>query len=221
MPMADRSAVFDFFEQRRPTLFFLGAAMFIVSAALNGIQIVAGTERLSLMVGEAFIAGGWMAGLLGLLGLYPGLTDRSRWLSRAGAVFAVIGLLAFAVLAVASLYAFVAGYEPGNFPIPIVYVIPGVFVGSLLAFVSFSGAALWSDDLPQILSLVLLVPSAIFVTNLFILPAIFGSGPTPPAVGIVVVAGLALTMLAIGYLLRAEPEPTDHSEPAPAEVSHE
>lgn len=219
--MAVRNGMLESLEQRRPTLFFLGAAMFVVSAALNGIQIVAGTESLNLTVAEAFIAGGWLAGLLGLLGLYPELADRSRWLSRAGAVFAVIGVTAFAVLAVVSLYAFVAGYGLGNSPIPVVYFIPGVFVGSLLAFVSFSGAALRSDDLPQTLGLLLLVPSAIFVTNLFILPAIFGSGPTPPEVGLVVVAGLALAMFAIGHLLRTEPEPTDHAESAIAEGQYD
>lgn len=221
--MAVRSGILESLEQRRSTLFFLGAAMFVVAATLNGVQVVAGSERLSLMVGEAFIAGGWIAGLLGLLGLYPGFADGSRWLSRAGVVFAVIGLLAFALLTVASLYAFVAGNEPGNFPIPIVYFIPGVFVGSLLAFVSFSGATFRSDDHPRALSIFLLVPSAIFVTNLFILPAIFGTGQRPPEVLLVIVAGLALAMFVIGYMLRTEPEhePTDRTEPAPAEVQYD
>jgi hypothetical protein len=219
--MAVRNGILESLERRRPTLFFLGGAMFVVSAALNGMQIVAGTERLSLTVGEAFIAGGWIAGLLGLLGLYPGLADRSRWLSRAGAVFAVIGVLAFVVLAVVSLYGFVAGSEPGTFPIPIVYFIPGVFVGSLLAFVSFSGATLQSDDHPRALSIFLLVPSAIFVTNLFILPAIFGTGRRPPEVLLVIVGGLALAMLVIGYLLRTGPKGPDRPEPAPAEVQHD
>jgi hypothetical protein len=167
-----------------------------------------------LTVGEAFIAGGWIAGLLGLLGLYPGLADRSRWLSSAGVVFAVIGVLAFTVLAVVSFYAFVAGYGLGNFPVPVVYFIPGVFVGSLLAFVSFGVARLRSDAHSRTVGALLLVPSAIFLTNLFVLPAIFGSGPAPPEVGFIVVSGLALTMLAIGYTLRTEDVPTDRSEPA-------
>lgn len=213
--MAMRDGTMESFERRSPTLFFLGAMMFVVAGAVNGLQIVAGMERLSLTVAEAFIAAGWIAGLLGLLGMYPGLAGRSRWLSRAGAVFAAIGVAAFSVLAVASLYAFVAGYGPENFPIPIVYFIPGVFAGSLLAFVSFSGATFRSDDPPQTLGVLLLVPSAIFVTNLFILPAIFGSGPTPPEVGLAIVTGLALAMLAIGYVLRTESETTDSAEPAP------
>jgi hypothetical protein len=201
-----------------PTLFFLGAAMFVVAAALTVVQLVAGVDRLRLLVGEAFIAGGWIAGLLGLLGLYHTLAHRSRWLSRAGAVAAAIGVVAFVVLAVASLFGFAAGYQAGTLSMPVIYVIPGVFVGSLLAFVSFSGAIFRSDDYPRKLGIVLLVPSAIFLTNLFILPAIFGTGPVPPEVGFVVVSGLALTMLTIGYLLGTEPMPAGRAERVPAEA---
>jgi hypothetical protein len=216
--MASSDGTLEALERRTSALFLVGAAMFVVSAVLNGVQIVASAERL-VMIGEAFIASGWIAGLLGLLGLYPGLADRNRWLSRGGAVFAVIGILAFVVLAVVSLYGYAAGYDLGNFPIPVVFFIPGVFVGSLLAFVSFSGACLRSDAHSRRVGLLLLVPSAIFVTNLFVLPMIFGTGSTPPAIGIVVVSGLALAMFAIGYSLRAEANsPASAEQPADTAV---
>jgi hypothetical protein len=203
-------------ERRSTTAFLVGAVMFIVSAALSVVAIVTGAERLSLMVGEAFIAAGWIGGLTGLLGLYPVLADRSRWLARAGGVFAVIGVVAFTVLAVVSLVGFFTGGGPGDFPIPLVFIIPGVFIGSFLAFVSFSGASLRSGVHSRTVGVLLLVPTAIFVTNLFILPAIVGSGPAPPAVGLVVVSALALAMLAIGYTLRTEGIRTDRSEVEPS-----
>jgi hypothetical protein len=132
------------------------------------------------------------------------LSGRSRWLPRAGAVFALVGVAVFTVLAVESLYGVAAGYRLGSFPIPVVFFILGVFVGSLLAFVSFSGARLRSTAHSRTVGVLLLVPSVIFITNLFILPAIFGPGPTPAEIGLAVVSGLALAMLAIGYALRAE-----------------
>jgi hypothetical protein len=48
---------------------------------------------------------------------------------------------------------------------------------------------------------------------------IFGTGPSPPAIGIVVVSGLALAMFAIGYSLRAEANsPASAEQPADTAV---
>jgi hypothetical protein len=67
-------------EQRSSTLFFLGGVMFMVAAGLSLVDIVVGVERLGLLVGEVFIAAGWMGGLLGLLGLYPVVSKQDhRW----------------------------------------------------------------------------------------------------------------------------------------------
>lgn len=120
--------------------------------------------------------------------------------------------MTFAVLAVTSLFAFVTGGGPGDLPIPIPFILPGVVIGSLLAFVSFSVVSLRSGTYSRIIGILLLIPSLIFSTNLFILPAILGPGPTPPEVGVVVVSGLAVAMLALGYVFRTAPEPTDHVE---------
>jgi hypothetical protein len=183
--------------------------MFVCAAALNVNTMVTGAERLSLMVGEAFIAAGWLGGLLGLLGLYSVLADQSRWSTRAGAVFAVSGAVAFVVLAAGSLVAYFNGGGVGDLPIPFVYLFPGVIAGSLLAFISFSVASLRSDLHSRTFGILLLVPALIFFTNFFILPFVVGdgTGPAPPEVIGTVTGGLALVMLAIGYVLRTEDAP--------------
>lgn len=195
------------------SLFLLGGLMFAVSAALTLVAIVTGSVQSSMVLGEAFIAAGWIAPLIGLLGLYPAVANRNPWLSRAGVLFLLVGLVAFIYLAVASLLAFVQGLEITEIPIPLVVLLPGIVAGSLLAFVSFSVASLRSEALSRSVGLLLLVPSAIFVTNFLVLPAILGSGPNPPEIGFVITGLLTLAMLAIGYSLRAEDAPATRAEP--------
>lgn len=201
-------------EARSPALFLLGGLMFGVSAALTVVALVTGAVQQSMVLGEAFIAAGWIAPLLGLVGLYPVLGDRQPWLARAGVLFAVVGLVAFVALAVASVVAFVQGLELTEIPIPVVVLLPGIIAGSLLAFVSFSLASLRSDAYASAVGLLLLVPSSIFIVNFLILPLVLGSGPNPPEVGFVITGLLTVAMLAIGYTLRTADHPGTRSDPA-------
>lgn len=187
--------------------------MFAVSAVLTLVAMVTGAVQSNMVLGEAFIAAGWIAPLLGLLGLYPVLADRTPRLVQAGVLFAVIGLVAFLFLAVASVIAFVQGLEITEIPIPVVVLLPGIIAGSLLTFVAFSIASLKSEAHPRIAGVLMLVPSAIFVTNFLILPAIRGPGPNPPEVGFVITSLLTLSMLAIGYVLRGVDAPINRAEP--------
>lgn len=200
-------------EQWSERAFFAGGVMFVAAAALNVVAMLAGAERLSLMVGEAFIAAGWFGGLIGLLGLYSGLANKNRWLARAGAVFATIGAVTFAVLAVASLLAYFQGGGVGDLPVPFIFLFPGLIVGSLLTFITFSVASLRSNVYSRTVGILLLVPPGIFFTNFFILPIILGTGPNPPEIIFVVTSVLALAMLIIGYVLRTEDAPVVSSEP--------
>lgn len=194
-------------------LFLLGGAMFGISAGLTLVGMLTGAVEAYMILGEAFIAAGWIAPLLGLLGLARALADRSKRLVQAGSVFAVIGLVAFVFLAVASVVAFVQGLAITEIPIPVVVLLPGIIAGSLLAFVSFAVASRRSDVVPRPAGLLMLVPSAIFVTNFLILPAILGAGPNPPEVGAVITGLLTLAMLSIGYVLQAMTPPADRARP--------
>lgn len=209
----DDMSIWTVFEQWSERAFFIGAAMFVGAAALNVVAMVTGAERLSLMVGEAFIAAGWFGGLIGLLGLYAVLADQSHRMARAGAVFAVIGAVAFGVLALASLIAYVNGGGVGDLAVPFIYLFPGITTGSLLAFSSFSVASLRGDSHSRVVGILLLVPSLIFVTNFFVIPLIVGTGPNPPEIIFAVTTALALVMFAIGYLLRTGDVPTGGVEP--------
>ena len=209
---ANASQGLESLEQSSQSLFLLGGLMFVVAAALTVVAMITGDVQSNMVLGEAFIALGWIGPLLGLLGLYPVLRDRNPWLVRAGLVFAVIGLIAFIYLTAASVFAFLQGMEITDIPIPIAVLLPGIIAGSLLAFVCFSVATLRSDAHSRTLGILMLVPSGIFVTNFVVIPVIRGPGPNPPEIGLVITGLLAVAMLAIGYVLRTEQTSTERSE---------
>ena len=197
------------------TPFYVAGAMFAVAATFSAASVVADAERLALLVGEAFIATGWIAGLVGLLGLYAGLADRSRWLTRAGATFSVIGIVAFVVLAAASLVAFFTGatVERGVSVagIPLIYLLPGIIPAPILAFASFSAASLRTGVHSRAVGVLLVIPSFIVVGNVATPPAL----PGRELITLGIECGLALTMIAIGYLLRTGSVSADGVESAP------
>ncbi len=202
-------------ERRSTKLFYTGGALFIIAAAFDVANIVVGVEDLRSGVGQAFIAAGWVAALIGLLGLYPKLADRSRWLVRAGGVFAVIGVVGFVGNGVTALVAFVREVPPQEaFPASVlVGTLIGVLIGAILAFVSFSIASLRSDVHSRTIGILLIVPTLFVITNFFILSAIGVPMPRPSEVTLFIVSGLALTMLAIGHVLRTEAAPSESTGP--------
>lgn len=201
-------------EQRRATAFLVGGLLMVIDAGFVAANIITGTGDF-LLLGQAFVGAAWTAALVGLLGLYPGLVNRSRWLSRAGVVFAVIGVVTFAVMAVAVLV-YYAGIPAGEYDAISVFFIPGVLLGSVLGFVAFGVASLRTDAYSRTLGVLLLIPAILVATN--ILRFVVGLEAVTITLGIVI--GDALAMLALGYVLRTEPTPTDRAEPAPTEVRH-
>lgn len=196
------------------TAFLVGGLLMVVDAAFVAANIVTGAEDF-LLLGQAFVGAAWTAALVGLLGLYPGLADRSPLPARAGAVFAVIGVITFAVMAVAVLV-YYAGIPAGEYDAISVFFIPGVLVGSVLGFVAFGVASLRTDAYSRTLGVLLLVPAVLVAGN--ILRFIVGLEAVSITLGIVI--GDALAMLAIGYVLQSSPERIGRPDPAPGEVRH-
>lgn len=193
--MAERNGVWKWIEQRSAKAFLIGGLLMAVDAVLVTANIATGTEQL-LLLGQAFVGVAWTAALLGLLGVYPRLADRSRWLSRAGAVFAVIGVIVFATMSVTVLV-YYAGIPVGEYSDVGQFFIPGVLIGSVLAFITFSAASLRTDVHSGTFGILLLVPAVLVVAN--ILRFIVGLESATITLGIVI--GDAVVMLAIGYLL--------------------
>lgn len=192
-------------ERWKATAFLVGGLLMVVNAVFVAANVVTGAEHF-LLLGEVFVGTAWIAALGGLLGLYPVLADRSRWLSRAGAVCAGIGVVVFALLAGLSLFYYAAGTTLEAVDTSI--FIPGVLVGSVLGFILFSAASLRTDVHSRSFGLLLLVPAALVVTNILR----FIAGYEAATLTLVVVIGDALAMLAIGQMLRSGNALTGHEE---------
>lgn len=204
--MTGRGGIFESLERWRATAFLLAAAMFLVDAAFLATVVGSGTRPPDL--GQAFIAAGWTAAFVGVLGLYPDLAERRRWLARAGAVFAAVGVVVFAAMAVV-VVVFTAGIVDGDFATLVPIFLPGVVFGSVLGFLTFSVASLRSGVHSRAVGVLLLLPAISVVVNIATPSAASGRA----AITLGIVSGLALTMLAIGYLLRTGKALTGRAEP--------
>lgn len=197
-------------ERRRPTLFLLAGVLFGLNVALVASVIATSADSTILVLGEAFNAAGWALALVGLLGFYPGLAERSPWLARAGVVCAVIGVVVFIVLSVMSV---VYGLElvEGSLESLVPLILPGVLLGGVVSFLLFGVASLRTDGQPARIGLLLVVPSLITITNIGIGAAGVDSSYT--LLGIV--SGLLVVMLAIAFGLQASTGRADRGGVSP------
>lgn len=194
MSMVD-SEWWESVEQWRATAFLIGGIIFGADAVLLTADLVAGTEPGAF--GQAFVGAAWTATFIGLLGFYPSLADRRRRVLRAAVVFAVIGLVTMAAMAVASL-GYATGLLNGELSGVIVYFLPGVFLGIVGGFGLFGVVSLLTPIYSRSIGLLFLLLPVTFLFNLG--TGIADIGGLPKILGVVCV--LSLTMLTTGYLLR-------------------
>lgn len=205
--MTAHNGIWKLLDQWSGTAFVVGGLLMVVDAVFVAANILTGSESF-LLLGQSFVGGAWTIALIGLLGLYPGLADRSRWLSRAGALFTVIGVVVFATMAAASL-AYYAGLPPGEYSNIGMYFIPGVLIGSVLGFVTFSIASLRTDTHSWTVGILLLIPPILVLTNILR----FIAGNESVLLTFAIVVADALTMLSIGYVLQSRSPATEPPKP--------
>lgn len=187
----------DVFERWRSVAFLLGGGVFVIDTLLVASHVAAGTEPSAF--GQALVGTAWTASFIGLLGMYPSLADQSRRLARVGGVCGVIGGITMAVMAIVSL-GYATGMLPGGLSDVGMYFLPGVAIGIVLGFGSFSVASLRADGYSRIVGLLFLLLVLTFLFNIG--SSIAGFGTLTTILGVVAV--LALSKLALGYLFRTE-----------------
>ena len=186
-------------ERRRSTAFLIAGLMFAVDAAIIAAVIGPLGEQYIPLV-QAFIAAGWTAGFVGLLGVFPRLADRSRRLAQVGAVFVGIGLLVFVSMGIVSL-AYFSNTLSGDLDTLVTILFPGIIIGSVLGFVTFGAATLRTGVHARSVGVLFVVMGLIPVVNI-IRFAILGIESNTGT--LVLVVALSLVTLSIGYLLRVE-----------------
>lgn len=189
-------------ERWSPTLFLVGGGLLVGHAAMLGVQAF---SRLSTPP-DVFGPAGHLVALVGLLGLYPALVDRTATAARVAGAVAAVALAGWVVMTGTRLLS-VAGVVPSAGE-----VLPGAFVllafaSTVLAYGLFGVATLRAEDCSRVVGLLVLAPAALLVAAL-VSSAI---ADVTALAGVVVGSGLALSTLALGQTLRTRDHPTDHA----------
>jgi hypothetical protein len=187
-------------ERRSPTLFLSAGVLLLGYAALNGL--VAFSDMAYVAVEDVVAPAGLVVGFLGLLGLYPGLVDRSPKLARVGAVCVGLGGAAVAVITVQGL-AVLAGLELTSAPGILLLLVA---LGMIPGYLSFGVATRRASGDRRTVGLFLLLPAVVFAAMLsqpFVYAA-FGvlSETTMAWSNFGISSAQAVAHLLIGYKLR-------------------
>lgn len=205
-------------EQWRAAAFLIAGVLLAGVAVYKGVGAFTSwsvTMEVDLIVGGLAL----IAPVIGLLGLYPRLREAAPRISLIGIVSAVVS--AGIVLAVL-VWFFATTLQLGRFPVwneaPVwtAAALAVVFLTLSLGFLLLGVASLRTTALSRPVSLLLVVPAVMW---LGLLANVFVRAIANLDFYVYVVNAAAV--LAIGYFLRTETEPTDHPEPAPGEVRHD
>lgn len=194
----------DAVEQWSPTLFLVGGGLLVGHAAVQGIKAFTGLAPPP----DVFVTTGHLVALVGLVGLYPVLVDRTPRLARAAVAVAAIPLVGWLVMTVAQLLT-VAGMVSsltGALPGSLLMLVP---VSTILTYGLFGVSTLRVGEGSRTVGLLVLAPGALIVV-LLVDAVITGTSVLD---GLVIGGCLALSMLTLGYHLRAWDRPTGHAAP--------
>lgn len=198
-------------EGRSWGLFLLAGSVLVFYGALTGVEAFT-----DMPVPANIFEAGYVLGFLGLLGLYPTLSEEQPLLARLGVVAAVVGLVGVVLVSLRS-FGHLAGVLP-EYPAGWSVIIPLVVVGFVVGFLSFGLAALRSDIYPRTVGLAVLAPGVIVVAMLLHMAV----GWDRPASAFVISSGQAMAHLAIGATLRQQsrqPEGDDQPDNVAAQVA--
>lgn len=183
-------------------MFLVGGGLLVGHAAMLGIQAFSNLTTPPDVFGPT----GHLVALVGLLGLYPPLVARTPAVARIAGAVATVALVSWAVmtvtrfLAVAGIISALSDVLPGAF-----FML--VFGSTILTYVLFGVAIVRVDDSPRTVGLLVLAPAVLLVVVL-VDSAITGVTALD---GLIIGGGLALSMLALGYVLRTWDRPTDRT----------
>lgn len=206
--MAPNRVSWDSFERRSATAFLVAGGLMVVFWALVALEVFMDISSPQALVAMPAL----VATFVGLLGLYPMLTDQSPRLARAG-----VGILAIATVGLVVIFAWIlaANLLPQVTGIDVPAQPPSIFImltvsGYVITVLSFAVASLWTAVPSRTVGFLLFT-----LVGVFALPVIAGLlwGEYPREWMAVVVSGWqAAAMLGIGYTLRLESTMTDRTK---------
>lgn len=194
-------------EGKSTTLFLIAGCILVIFAADTAARVFA--DGGYSIVHSSIGPGGFFLGLVGLLGLYPALADRTPLLARVSGGVAAIPVIGWLIITVFGI-GHAAGVLPGMsvvFPVPVFPILVGLT--TILAYVLFGVASLRAGTHSRVVSIVLLVPAVPYFT------LIVGMAVLGPVQGMefAIDSGHALAHLAVGITLRSRDAPADRAGP--------
>lgn len=191
-------------EQWSPVLFIVGGSGVVTHAALMGVEAFTSLSTPP----DVFVTAGHLVALVGLLGLYPGLVDRTPRLARVAVAVSAVPIAGWVVMTVGQLLV-VAGAWPS-----LTEVLPGVFFlvllgSSIVTYGLFGAATLRCGAVSRADGLLVLAPGLLMAV-LLVDSAVTGLSALD---GLIIGGALAASMLILGVRLRSWPERTGRMSP--------
>lgn len=185
--MAERKGLFGSLDGQSATLFLVGGGLMTVFAVNTTLRTFVGTSfpPVQGLIGPA----GFWLGVIGLLGLYPELADRTPNLALVGALVAVIPAVGWPLIILRGIAIEVLGIT--GLP-EVLAALPMVVIASmLLVFGLFGIASLRAGGHSRAVGILLCVPATGFLLLI-----------TNAAPHVVIDAGHAVGYLGAGVILR-------------------
>lgn len=199
--MTGSDGLLETLERRRGTVFLVAGGLLVVFAVNTGARTFLGQ---SYPLVQSFVApAGFLVGVVGLLGLYPALADRTPMLARAAGLLAGITAV-YWLLIIAGSVADVAGIlADSEDALPVAFFV-GVYVAMFLTYSVVGAVSLYGGVRSPVVGLLVLGPAAMFLLLM-----------TRAAPNFIIDAGHALFHLGIGAALVTGDATSDQAERAP------
>ena len=195
--MTAREGVVSSLEGKSASLFLGGGSLLVVFAVNTSLRTFVGTSfpPVQGLIGPA----GFFFGVVGLLGLYPALADRTTRVARVAMVVALIPAVGWPALILRGIATQVMGMNSPE----VLSVLPMMVIASMfLSFALFGIASLHASVHSWIVGVLLLVPATGFLLLI-----------TNAAPHFIIDIGHAVGYLGIGFTLRSTGFSTESKEP--------
>ena len=207
------SRAWNALESWSSTAFLFAGGLLFLFVVLSGLSAFTNVLGEGAVVGAAVVGSGLFGlilAVIGLLGLYPQLSESAPRLSRGG-----VGALAVAltgILVVIGTLAIVGPPEaPGDVPsfAPPIFISSGILI--MVGYALFAVASIRTETPSRRIGLLLAVPGIVLLWH-YIALAAFGSQHVFEIIDYTVIS---TTFLTIGFLLRTESVSVTSTEPPP------
>lgn len=189
-------------ERWRSIAFLVAGGLVFGFVVSNAVEAFTAAQP-PTWVNTLFVSPALVAAAVGLLGFYSLLADRVPRLALASAVVVTVaGIAATVLFIVTTANALVAGLQLPFLP---VYLL--TLLTTILGFMLFGAASLWTSIPSRRIGLLLLGPPAVNITMIVTAPM------NPPQWSTFLISALWTgAILAIGFALRTEDDPTEHTK---------